>query len=76
MYVSTEDGSSLPVIGFSLKGAIITCDSLSACAGERGAAGGGRAGRGKEIASGPHSSDRRGSVGGPEGETESETEGW
>lgn len=76
MYVNTEDDSSLPVIGFSLKGAIITSDFLSSFAGERGAAGGGGAGRRKEMVSEPGSSDRRVPVGGPEGGTEAETEGW
>ena len=67
MYVSTEDGSLLPVIGFSLNGAIITSDFLSSFAGEEGTAGGRRVGREKEIASGPGNSDRRGHVGGAEG---------
>ena len=38
--VNTEDGSPLLVIGFSLKGAIITSDFLSSFAGERGSTGG------------------------------------
>ena len=35
MYTSTEDGSFLPVIGFSLKGAIITSDFVSSLLGKR-----------------------------------------
>ena len=68
MYVSTEDGSPLTVIGFPLKGAIITF--FFSFTGEEGAAGDRRVGR-EEIASGPDNSDRRGYVGGGEGETES-----
>ena len=55
--VNTEDESPLPVIGFSLKGTIITSDFSSSFAGERGAAGGWRT----DKVSG--SSDRKGAKG-------------
>ena len=74
MYVSTEDGSPLPVIDFSLKGAVITADFFFSPLLGNGAAGGEILGREKEIASGPGNSNRRGYVGEAEGETESETE--
>lgn len=55
--VNTEDESPLPVIGFFLKGTIITSDFSSSFAGERAAAGGWRT----DKVSG--SSDRRGAKG-------------
>ena len=61
--MSSEDGSPCLLIGFSSKGAVITSDCLSSFAGERGAAGGRRVGRGKEIVSGPGYSDSRGTEG-------------
>ena len=59
VFISTDDNSTLPVIGFSLKGAIITGDFFP-FTGEGRAAGGGRLGRENEIAPGPCNSDRRG----------------
>ena len=59
VFISTDDNSPLPVIGFSLKGALITGDFFP-FTGEGGAAGGGRLGRENEIAPGPCNSDRRG----------------
>ena len=64
--MSSEDGSPRLLIGFSSKGALITSDCLSSFAGKRGAAGGRRVGRGKEIVSGPGYSDSRGTERGRE----------
>lgn len=58
---------------FLLKGAIITSDFFP-FPWEEGAVGGKRVEREKEIVSGLGNSDRRGSMGEAEGETESETE--
>ena len=76
MYVSTENGPPLPVTGFSLKGAIITSDFLffnPPLLGKREQQEGEELEE-KKIASGPGNSDRKGYMGGAEGEMESETE--
>ena len=60
--VNTEDGSPLPVIGFSLKGAMITSDFLPSFTGEGEMIGGGvnRGEKERDKASGLGSSDKGG----------------
>lgn len=69
VYVSTEDDYPLPVMGFSLKGAMITSDFMSSFSGEGGGAVGRVDGRERGIASGLGNSDKRDYTGGAEGET-------
>ena len=69
MYISTEDGLSLVIIGFFLKGATITSDFfLNPPLLEKGTARGERVGREKETVSGTGNSNRRAYVGGAESE--------
>lgn len=58
VYISIEDDLPLPLVGFSLKGAIITSDFMSSFTGEEEAAGGGGDWRKKEIAYGLGSLDK------------------